>query len=1020
MGLKLPQNMEHIADPTVFQIHRETAHSDHEFFGNEEEYLKNRSRYIFGLNGLWKFSYADHLSDCVADFYRLDYSCYHWKDIRVPAHIQLEGYGHPQYTNVQYPWDGRVQLNLGETPVKYNAVGSYVKYFFLPENFRGKRVFISFQGVESAMDIWLNGNYIGYSEDSFTPSDFELSSYLSEGENKLSVRVYRWCSGSWLEDQDFFRFFGIFRDVFLYALPPVHIWDLHICPGLNEDFTSAKLKVKMQLRAEKNRLEQSTLKAELRYGKQVVCSLSKLFSSMEEEISFTVEHPHLWSAEHPHLYQLILKIYDHEEEMEYICEQIGFRNFCIHDGQMWINGKRILFKGVNRHEFSSVHGRTISKEEIRKDIMTMKQNNINALRTSHYPNRKDLYSLCDLYGIYVMDEVNLETHSTWDGLVSHEEVLPGDQEQWLAAVLDRANSMFQRDKNHPCILIWSLGNESYGGRNLYEMSRLMRRLDDSRPVHYEGIFNDDRFPDISDLYSRMYPSVESIENFIQMHPDKPFICCEYSHAMGNSCGAMHKYTQLAARYPQYQGGFIWDYIDQSLKTKNSFGEDYDAYGGDFGDRPHDGNFCGNGIVYSNRQPSPKMQEVKYNYQGIFVEFQEKNKVSIVNQNLFTSTQEYLCRVRLCKEGIFMFESQMDTDVAPLSAKTYRLPFSIPKAEGEYSIDVSFHLKEDTLWAKADHEVAFGQHIVSVGKGYELPLQFCCGEKTHPLHLVDGKHNLGIEGDDFRVMFSKITGQITSYCYAGRELLMQPIRPNFWRAPVDNDRGNAMMQRYAQWKIASLYGAKDAELQWKRKEDGIEVILSYRLPTVPLARCELRFLVCSDASLTLRLSYPVVPELGDMPEFGVLMSLPKQYENIRWYGLGPQENTVDRNLGARLGLYENKIRDNLSGYLRPQESGGKTCVRYLSVTDERGYGLLCYGKSFGFTALPHTPHELENALHPFELPRPCRSILRIYEKQMGVGGDDSWGARTHPEYLLNVEDPEKVFEFSFRGILDLGE
>ncbi|MDE7478402.1 MAG: beta-galactosidase, partial [Lachnospiraceae bacterium] len=479
--------------------------------------------------------------------------------------------------------------------------------------------FVSFQGVESGFALWCNGSYVGYSEDSFTPSEFELTNVLQKGENKLAVQVYKWTAGSWCEDQDFFRFSGIFRSVFLYAIPDTHVSDVKIRTDLNDDFTKADLAVKLTVLTQKparaklvlldNRMEVTTLDIELADGEN-------------QAVHMAVDAPRLWSAEKPYLYDLMITIYDAEgNTVEIIPQKVGFRRFAIDNGIMTINGKRIVFKGVDRHEFSGRFGRVPNDDELLKDIVTMKQNNINAIRTSHYPNDSKLYELCDEYGLYLIDECNLETHGAWDmvikGVWQMERALPGDHKEWEPLLLDRVNSMYQRDKNHPSILIWSCGNESFGGAVIHAMSQKFRELDDTRLVHYEGIFHDRRYNDTSDMESQMYPSVASVKAFLAENRDKPMLLCEYTHAMGNSCGAMHKYTDLTDEEPLFQGGFIWDYVDQSLYHKDRYGNEVLGYGGDFDDSPCDYNFSGNGIVYGgNRNPSPKMQEVKFNYQNI--------------------------------------------------------------------------------------------------------------------------------------------------------------------------------------------------------------------------------------------------------------------------------------------------------------------------------------------------------------------------------------------------------------------
>ncbi len=743
-------------------------------------------------------------------------------------------------------------------------------------------------------------------------------------------------------------------------------------------------------------------------------------------LSYPVDQPKLWSAETPYLYDMQLEIFDASQNLtEVIPQKIGFRRFEMKDGLMCINGKRIVFKGVNRHEFSSKTGRAVSDGEILTDILTMKRNNINAIRTCHYPDDSRIYQLCDEYGLYLIAENNLESHGSWDAVEQGRDephvAVPENHEEWMGAMLDRVNSCYQRDKNHPSILIWSCGNESYGGKVIYEMSQLFRKLDPYRLVHYEGVFQDRRYNDTSDMESQMYPSVEAVQQFLEEHPDKPFICCEYTHAMGNSCGGMHKYTDLTDTQPRYQGGFIWDYIDQSILKKNRYGEPFQAYGGDFGERPTDYNFSGNGIVYGGeRDASPKMQEVKYNYQNISVTF-DADTFTVINKNLFVCTDLYKCVAILQKDGVIAEEKELDVCVEPLSEAQFAMPFQ-DQEDAECAVTISFRLREDTCWAKAGHEVAFGQHI------YKKPFVWKKSEK--PLRVIHGKLNIGVKGDGFEVLFSVLNGGMTSYRYAGREMIEKIPMPNFWRAPVDNDLGSLAQTRYAQWKIASMYishksidaekddayhtAFADSRLKVSEGDNTVTVSWVYHMPTTPHSTCEVAYTVYGDGAVQTTLTYDPVKELGDMPEFGMLFTLNADYDHVKWYGLGPAETYADRRKGAKLGIYENKVADNLAKYLVPQECGNKMGVRYAAVTDARGRGMLFAGDAINFSALPYTPHEMEHATHAYELPNVHYTVVRAALAQMGVAGDDSWRARVRPEYRIDVSQ-KLEFRFVFKGI-----
>ena len=1006
-----------VKNPEYFCDGRMEAYSDHAYYASETDMVDGESLFAESLNGIWKFHYARNYDAVVRGFEKEEYCCASWDDIRVPAHIQMEGYDVPQYDNTQYPWEGREDIRPGEIPEYFNPVASYVKYFSVPERMKGKRIFVSFQGAESGLAVWLNGVFIGYSEDSFTPSDFELTGYLKEGQNKLAVQVFKWTAGSWCEDQDFYRFSGLYRDVFLYTVPNVHIRDLRIRAIPDETLQKAELEIVSCTWGEgKARFVLS------RHGKVFVDEEKEL--NRENRFVWEVDHPALWSAEVPNLYDLMITVTGKDGAVtELIPEKVGFRRFEMKDHMMTLNGKRIVFKGVNRHDFSSVGGRHVSEEELRKDLTVMKQNNINAIRTSHYPNGSLLYRLCDEYGLYLIDETNMETHGSWDTVRADGDddyIVPNDRPEWLPLLLDRENSMYQRDKNHPSILIWSCGNESYGGKDIYEMSQFFRKEDPTRLVHYEGVFNDRRYNDTSDMESQMYTPVEKIKEFLAKDRSKPFICCEYTHAMGNSCGAMHKYTDLTDTDPLYQGGFIWDYIDQTIYKKDRYGQEFQAYGGDFGERPTDYNFSANGIVYGgDREPSPKMQEVKYNYQNITAKVSE-NGVTIINKNLFLNTNAFDCVVLVERNGKALRQIKMETEVEPLGEKTYSLPFAKETLPGEYTVTVSFRLKEDQIWAKAGHEVAFGQYV------YRNQ-----GEKKlckRPVKVIRSKHNIGVRGECFEVIFSVLDGGLASYRYAGKEMIKEIPKPNFWRAPVDNDQGNQMPKRYAQWKIASMYaGHKDyrgadcckvLEPKVEVKEYSVRVTYTYLMPTTPDSQCQVAYEVYGDGTVQTTLSYDPVKELGDMPEFGLMFKLDADYDHVTWYGLGPEETYADRKKGAKLGVYQNFVRDNLARYIVPQECGAKEEVRYASVTDRSGRGMLFeMDEKSGpmmFSALPYTPHEMENAKHVYELPQVHYTVVRAALGQMGIAGDDSWMSFTHPEYLLNVEG-KMEFTFRFRGI-----
>lgn len=1007
---------ERVADPGFFAENRLPACSDHIWYESVTALGKGESALRQCLDGVWQFHYAENFTQVPEAFAAAAGDCRGWESIRVPGHIQMQGHGVPQYANIQYPWDGHENVWPGEIPQRFNPVGCYVKYFTVPEGWAGRPVHIRFDGAESGLAVFCNGSYVGYATDSFTPHTFDLTPYLQKGENKLSAAVIRWTSASWCEDQDFFRFSGLFRSVWLLAVPAAHIADVKLETPLAEDYSAGTLAVQLKTQGE------GRVCAAL-YAPGGACvgrAEEALAAQGVLRFEIPVKAPLLWSAEVPNLYRLRLTVFDAAgRETEAVEQKTGFRRFVIRDGILELNGRRIVFRGVNRHEFSAKTGRAVAREETLRDVLTMKRNNINAIRTCHYPDDSYLYELCDEYGLYLLDECNLETHGTWDPLARGETdmaglPLPHNKPEWQPMLLDRVESIYQRDKNHASVLIWSCGNESYGGKVIFEMSQRFRALDGSRPVHYEGICHDRSYNATSDIESRMYPPVEEIKAWLAKDRSKPFLCCEYAHAMGNSNGALYKYTDLTDTAPSYQGGFIWDYIDQAITKKDRYGREFQAYGGDFDDRPCDYSFSGNGIVYSrDRDASPKMQEVKYCYQAVTAEV-KRASVLVKNKNLFVSTGIYDCTAALYREGVEVLRAPLAADVPPLSQKEYPLPFTVPETEGEYSVIVSFALAQDTLWAKKGYEVAFGQGVFGRFAPPALPAK--------APEAVRGTLNWGAYGAGFNVIFSKHFRGLVSYRWAGRELLKSIPLPNFWRAPTENDAGNAMACRYGQWKLASMYvspheGSEFSAVlpRYEVQPDAVCVTYTYTLATNPRAECTLRWRALGDGTLEGTLHYDPVPGLSEMPEFGVMFQMDADFDRLQWYGLGEAETYADRKKGAKLGIFETTAQASMAKYLVPQECGNRADTRWARVTDENGRGLALWApKPFNVSLLPYTPHELENAKHPFELPEVHYSVVRLSLAQMGVGGDDTWGARTHPEFLLPADQPLE-FTFFLKGL-----
>ncbi|WP_211747108.1 glycoside hydrolase family 2 TIM barrel-domain containing protein [Paenibacillus sp. Marseille-Q4541] len=1005
-----------LSDVSVFGVGRVPAHSDHKYYATTEEAEQSGEMPLrYSLNGSWKFSYAKQPASRQVDFYKKDVSCRGWDLIEVPGHMQLQGYGNPQYVNTMYPWDGHENLRPPMISEDHNPVGSYVKYFTVPEGWDGRPLYISFQGVESAFYVWLNGEFVGYSEDSFTPSEFDLTPYVTDGENKLAVEVYQRSTGSWLEDQDFWRFSGIFREVYLYTVPEVHVQDVFVKTDLDEKYEMGTLLADLTLTG----TSASKIEFVLKDAEgNIVAAQEALSSSDHLSMNLAAGQVHLWSAESPYLYTLYVSLYNEAGDLvEVVPQRVGFRKFEMINKVMHLNGKRIVFKGVNRHEFNVYQGRNITKEDMIWDIKTLKQGNMNAVRTSHYPNQTLWYELCDEYGVYVIDEMNLETHGSWQkmGAVEPSWNVPGNQMEWEDIVMDRAISMVERDKNHPSILIWSCGNESYAGQVILNVSNYFREKDSTRLVHYEGVFYDRNYGATSDMESRMYAKVADIEEYLNDNPDKPYISCEYMHAMGNSLGGISKYTDLEQKYPMYQGGFIWDYMDQVIMKKDRYGKEFMAYGGDFDDRSTDYNFSGNGIVYADRRWSPKMQEVKFVYQNVKL-MPSLTGVTIRNENLFVGTDAYDLVYTLNKEGKQLFSGRMDVHVAP--GEERHIAFTLPEVSsqpGEYSIDCSLVLKEGTLWAEAGYEVCYGQHVFLVEEAKGDSSRAKGSTAPNDFRVVEGDVNIGVHGRDFSVMFSKQAGTLISVNYGGREMISAPPAPLFWRAMTDNDKGAGLHFDSSAWYAASL-SRRTLGLELAEQDGQATITYTYQLSVSEDVRVKVAYTVFTDGSIQVDSTYKGAAGLPKFPLFALSFKVPADYANLNWYAKGPEENYVDRAEGARLGRFENRAEDNVSAYLVPQESGNRTGVREVAITNDTGKGILITAPASqpveaGIS--PYTAFELEQATHHYELPNVHHTVVTIAGCQMGVGGDDSWGAPVLDEYLIDSAS-DLSFQFTIRN------
>ncbi|WNM24443.1 glycoside hydrolase family 2 TIM barrel-domain containing protein [Demequina capsici] len=1001
--------IDRITDPEYVSENRMAARSDHRWFRDAEEALTGDSGYEQCLNGLWKLHHAKNPSMTLPGFEQPGMNVDGWDDIPVPAHVQMHGYDRPQYANVQYPWDGLEDLEPGQTPQDWNPVASYVKEFTLERPLAaGERLSVRFHGAESGIAVWLNGAYVGWATDSFTPSEFDLTEHVVDGVNRLAAQVFKWTAASWLEDQDFYRFHGIFRDVVLHRRPAAHVEDVELSATVARDLAVGEI----------------ALTATLEGPGSVRATVVGVGPMAQEDGRLVVrlDSPRLWSAEDPYLYEVLIEVLDADGAVtEVIPQRMGLRRVDIEDAILKINGKRVVFHGTNRHEFGA-RGRAMTAQEIERDVQLMKRAGVDSVRTSHYPNSSVFYELCDRYGLYVIDEMNLETHAMWDKVVAGEltveQALPGDRQEWKPALLDRANSMYRRDRNHPSIVMWSLGNESFGGSVLRDMTEWFHATDPTRPVHYEGVHWDPRYPDTTDVTSQMYTPAAEIEAHLKEHRDKPFVLCEYAHSMGNSFGAVDKYLDLADREPLFQGGFIWDFVDQTLPLVDRYGVGFKGYGGDSGETPHDAEFSANGIVFSDRTPTPAYQEVRYLYQPFRTAI-GASEVRIENRRLFTDLGDVDVVVALGREGRTLREVMLEVDVPAGEARTYPLPFEVPSAPGEYTVDVSYRLKARTEWADAGYELGWEQAVVNVAVPADAPAP----RRAPAPRVVESTHNVGVHGSHFSVTFSRLYGYLVSYRYGrtsdgGRELLRDVPYPSFWHAPTSNERGWGMPFRDGQWEVASQARRPRAGFEKPkvvRHEHTVEVQFGYELPTVPPSEVDVTYVVDGDGHVDVTTTLRPGEGLPDMPELAFTLTVDADLHRYRWYGDGPAECYVDRRGGSRLGVWDGDVREQLTPYMRPQESGSRTGVRWAEVLDDAGFGIrLDAADPVELSALPWTPFEIQNARHPNELPPIHRTILRPALKRRGVGGDNSWGAMTHPEH--RVPTGELNFTFGFQGVL----
>ncbi|MCC3768013.1 glycoside hydrolase family 2 TIM barrel-domain containing protein [Streptomyces sp. UNOC14_S4] len=1013
------------SSPEVFQLNREPARARLVPFPDLPSALSSRpadSPCQLSLSGEWRFAWSRNPAERPVGFHAPDFDDTGWDHITVPGNWETQGHPEPTYFNVRYPWTGHEQPAPPHAPTGFNPVGSYRRTFTVPHAWAGRRTLICFQGVKSAFFVWLNGEFVGYSEDSYSPAEFDLTPYLHTGdtarENTLAVEVYRWSTGSWLEDQDMIDLSGIFRDVQLWSVPEVHVHDVFVHTDLDPDFRDADLVVQAVLRTGPARraadhLIHVTLHDSC--GTPVVSgSATAQFDASGKamaEITTHVPHPSLWSAEAPHLYDLTIELTDADgSTLEVQRTRVGFRTISCGRGKLTINGRTLVFRGVNRHEFDPDHGQAVPLHRMVQDIRIMKQHNINAVRTSHYPNDPRWLDLCDEFGLYVIDEANLETHEIRD-------TLPADRPEWAAACLDRVRSLVERDKNHPCVVVWSLGNEAGRGSIFQEMADWVHDRDPSRPVHYEGM------NEVADIESEMYTPPETVAAHGTSRDPKPYILCEYAHSMGNSTGNLQEYWDVIDAHPRLHGGFIWDFADQALRRPLPDGRDgtYLSYGGDW--RPgqlSDGNFCCNGLVDADRNPRPAMREVKKVYQTVRVSAEDltAGALRIDNRQLFTGLQAYDVLWEVTCDGVHVQHGNLAApDAGPGGTALLHLPLKPPDQPtpgAEYWLNIAFALREATPWADAGHVVAAEQFALP----WRTPVHPAAREAPLPaLTVARTAQEITVSGEQFHLVLDRSTGTLSTYRHRGRALLTAGPVPNFWRAPTDNDIGRGAHLSSRTWRDAGAGRTVTGIEVAQGTPEEVVLTVTTALPTEPaVSHWTTVFTVRGDGEVHVRHALKPGAGLPDLPLVGALLTVPADYRAVSWYGRGPQENYRDRCAGAFVGRYSSSLDLPAMPYARPQQTGNVTGVRSVTLTGRDGVGLSVLaepGDESGLlemSALRWAPWDLDGPRHPHQLEPRGEAFLGINHRQMGVGGNDSWGAAPLEPYLLRAD---REYGYSYR-------
>jgi beta-galactosidase len=1005
------------SDHRVFEKNKLPPHAD--YFSYESDSLAGLanpelSERFLDLNGEWKFQWVQSPHQRTLDYYKADLDDSDWGSIPVPANWEVEGYGFPIYLDERYPFT----TTWPHAPTDYNPVGTYRHRFQIPESWSEDECILHFAGAKSAMYLYLNGQFLGYSQGSKTPAEFNITPLMKKGENLLAIQMYRWSDASYLESQDMLRMSGIEREVYIYSKPRGAMADFQVYADLDSSYTHGLFSLHTRLENSSDAMARRSLKVCLYLDSNQVFCLEKEIeleaqSSSNLKLDSLLQDVQAWSAEDPNCYVMHIGLFDpqNKQNNQFLRQNIGFRNISIQNNQLLINGEAIYIKGVDRHETDPFTGHVVSRESMVQDIRLMKENNINAVRSSHYPNHPYWYDLCDIHGLYVIDEANIESHP----LALSEATQLGNEKSWYPAHLERIKRMYFRDRNHPSIIIWSLGNEAGEGEVFRSCYQWLKEQDSSRPVQYEPAGHES----YTDIFCPMYPRPQSLVDYAETNPSKPAIMIEYAHAMGNSVGNLQDYWDIIEAYPQLQGGFIWDWVDQALEYTDDLGNPYLAYGHDYHpDLPTDGNFLNNGLVDPYRFPHPHLHEVKKVYQpASFSWNQEKHLLTVSNKNFFAPLDKHMLSWSILEDGIPIAKGDFSTlDIPAQSDAEFHIDPIRPSKGREYILLAELYTRSDEALIKAGHELAFEQFILQEYTSNSEVTSTHSGYK-----ISTEKDQILIRNQHTSLALHPETGAIRSWTFHGELITNREIRPNFWRAPTDNDLGNGMHQWAAIWKRAS----EDSHPRLVEPPEltplGVNFSLLYSLPD-SAAMVTLNYTLSGAGTLQVDYRFaPLIDSLPRIPRMGLFLTLPKNFNQTEWYGRGPHETYWDRKSSGKIGIYRGAVKDQFHRYPRPQETGNKSDVRWMSLKSDRltltAYptdNQLLNGSTwpFGIAELDFAAGEGGEsasglvpltAKHGAQIKSGNFIQWNIDHKQMGLGGDTSWGRHVHDQYTISPKN-----------------